>query len=413
MAQPSSPGTTRTTASRRELGWALGVLCLTEIVSWGVLYYAFPVLAADITADTGWSPATITAAFSAGLVVSALAGIPVGHLMHHHGPRWLMTGGSALAVVSVLVLATAPSLPLFVAGWLLAGVAMSCVLYAPAFAAVTVWFGPRRVPALTAVTLVAGFASTVFAPLTAVLDEHFSWRGTYLILAVLLAVLTVPAHWFGLRPAWPKAEAAGPTATAQEGEPSPDDRPVRPVEFWVLAAAFTVNAVCLYATVINLVPLLHERGYSTTAAAWVLGIGGIGQVLGRLAYAPLVGCAGLPTRTLVIFAGSALTTGLFAVLPGPYAALIVVALVAGNVRGMATLLSATAVSDRWGTARFARLNGVFNAPMMLATAVSPFIGAWLAGPLGGYPEAFLALAVLGAVAVGLATLPGPGRTPRS
>ncbi|GAA0237070.1 MFS transporter [Cryptosporangium japonicum] len=394
-------------ASRRELGWALGVLCLTEIVSWGVLYYAFPVLAADITVDTGWSTATITAAFSAGLVVSALVGIPVGRLMQQHGPRWLMTGGSVLAVASVLVIAVAPTLPVFFAAWLLAGVALSCVLYAPAFAAVTVWFGPRRVPALTAITLVAGFASTVFAPLTAALDQHLSWRATYLVLAVVLAVLTVPTHWLGLRPTWPNTERAAPAASTRLLD-DPDDRPVRPVEFWVLAAAFTVNTVCLYATVINLVPLLHERGYSTTSAAWVLGLGGVGQVLGRLAYAPLVRRSGLTTRTVLVFGGAALTTGVFAILPGPYAALIVVALVAGNARGLATLLSATAVSDRWGTARFARLNGVFNAPMMLATAVSPFIGAWLAGPLGGYPEAFAVLAVLGVVAVGLATMTAPG-----
>ena len=30
------------------------VLCLTEITSWGVLYYAFPVLAPSISDDTGW-----------------------------------------------------------------------------------------------------------------------------------------------------------------------------------------------------------------------------------------------------------------------------------------------------------------------------------------------------------------------
>ncbi|EXG82068.1 MFS transporter [Cryptosporangium arvum] len=393
------------TASRRELGWALGVLCLTEIVSWGVLYYAFPVLAADITADTGWSTAAITAAFSAGLVVSALVGIPVGRVIHRHGPRWLMTGGSALAVTAVVLLAVAPSFPLFLAGWLLAGVAMSCVLYAPAFAAVTVWFGPRRVRALTAITLVAGFASTVFAPLTAVLDQHLCWRATYLVLAGVLAVLTVPTHWFGLRPAWPNTEQTENTTSTDDTRAN--SRPVRPLEFWVLAAAFTVNTVCLYAAVINLVPLLHGRGYSLTAAAWVLGIGGVGQVLGRLAYAPLVRRTGLTACTLAVFTTGAVTTGVFAVLPGPYAALIVVALIAGNARGLATLLSATAVSDRWGTARFARLNGVFNAPMMLATAVSPFIGAWLAGPLGGYPEAFAALAVLGLVAVMLAARRAP------
>ncbi|WP_344652515.1 MFS transporter [Cryptosporangium japonicum] len=392
----------------RALGWALGVLCLTEIVSWGVLYYAFPVLAAGITTNTGWSTPTITAAFSAALVVSALAGIVVGRIMHRHGPRWLMTGGSLLAVSAVVLIASAPSLPIFVAGWLLAGLAMSCVLYAPAFAAVTVWFGPRRLRALTAITLVAGLASTVFAPLTAALDTHLSWRGTYLVLAVVLAVLTVPTHYFGLRPAWPPAS---PRPVENESSADPADvRPVHWPQFWLLATAFTINTVCLYATVINLVPLLHDRGYNSTAASWALGIGGVGQVLGRLGYATLTRRTGLTLRTAAIFAGAAITTGLFALLPGPYLVLLFVALIAGNARGLATLLSATAVSDRWGTARYARLNGLFHAPQMLASALAPFLGAWLAGVLGGYPIAFGALAIVGAVAVAAATFSGSRRT---
>jgi len=395
---PASP---RASPAARELGRALAVLCLTEIVSWGVLYYAFPVLAPGIAADTGWSTPTITAAFSAALVVSAVAGIPVGRIMQRHGPRWLMTAGSALAVAAVVLVAVSPNLPVFVAGWLLAGAAMSCVLYAPAFAAVTVWFGPRRLRALTAITLVAGLASTVFAPLTAALDAHLTWRGTYLVLAAVLAVLTVPTHFVGLRPAWQPANApgrAGPErgdAGAAPAGDAVDERPVRRARFWLLAAAFSVNAVCLYATVVNLVPLLDGRGYSSAAASWVLGIGGVGQVLGRLGYASLTRRSSLSTRTAAIFAGAAVTTGLFAILPGPYVLLLFVALIAGNARGLATLLSATAVSDRWGTARYARLNGLFHAPQMLASALAPFLGAWLAGALGGYSAAFGVLAVVG------------------
>jgi len=119
----------------------LAVLCVTEIVSWGVLYYAFPVLAPTIAADTGWPMATTTAAFSTGLVVSALVGIWSGRLLDRIGPRPVMTAGSVLAVPAVLGIAAAPSLPLFFAAWALAGVAMSATLYPPAFAAVTRWWG--------------------------------------------------------------------------------------------------------------------------------------------------------------------------------------------------------------------------------------------------------------------------------
>jgi MFS family permease len=165
----SAPVTSTEPATLSEFGLrrVLTVLCVTQIVSWGVLYYAFPVLAPSIAADTGWSIAAVTAAFSTGLVVSALVGIPAGRWLDRIGPRPVMTLGSLLAVPAVAGIATAPTLPWFFAAWVLAGVAMAGTLYPPAFAALTRWWGRRRIAALTALTLLAGLASTIFAPLTA------------------------------------------------------------------------------------------------------------------------------------------------------------------------------------------------------------------------------------------------------
>jgi MFS family permease len=110
--------------SRSGLRRVLAVLCVTEITSWGVLYYAFPVLAPAMAADTGWPIGTVTAAFSVGLLVSALVGIPAGRWLDRIGPRMAMTVGSVLAVPSVVGIATARTLPWFFASWVLAGVAM-------------------------------------------------------------------------------------------------------------------------------------------------------------------------------------------------------------------------------------------------------------------------------------------------
>lgn len=84
---------------------ALPALCITQITSWGVLYYAFPVLASAIDAQTGWSPTATTFAFSAALLTSAAVGIPVGRVLDHRGPRALMTAGSLLASGAVLAIA--------------------------------------------------------------------------------------------------------------------------------------------------------------------------------------------------------------------------------------------------------------------------------------------------------------------
>lgn len=107
--------------------------------SWGIVYYAFPVLLPHVTADTGWSTSAATTAFSAALLVSAVAGIPVGLILDRQGPRAVMTTGSLLAVSAVLAIALAPNLYVFTAAWLTADIAMADTFYQPAFAALTRW----------------------------------------------------------------------------------------------------------------------------------------------------------------------------------------------------------------------------------------------------------------------------------
>ncbi|GLY49917.1 MFS transporter [Lentzea sp. NBRC 102530] len=374
------------------------VLCTTEIISWGILYYAFPVLLPTIGERTGWSHAAITIGFSASQIVAGLVGVPVGRLLDRHGPRAIMTTGSVVAVPAVVLMATAQSLAWFTAAWMLIGVAMAGVFYAPAFAALTRWYGVRRVSALTALTLVAGLASTVFAPLTAVLNTHLDWRGTYLVLAGVLAVTTVPLHLFGLRLPWPEIEHEAkhhPSAVARS----------RP--FIVLTIAMSLAAFSVYAVVVNLVPLLTERGMSTSAAAAALGLGGVGQVLGRLGYARLTARTTVRTRTALILLASAAVTTLLGLVPGPALLLIAGSVLAGVARGIFTLVQATAVTDRWGAVHYGRLSGLLAVPVMLSAAIAPWAGSALAGWLGGYPAVFVVLGIIGVVAAGLSTTSVP------
>ncbi|WP_328690168.1 MFS transporter [Streptomyces phaeochromogenes] len=375
---------------------ALPALCATQITSWGIVYYAFPVLNPQITAATGWSTTATTAAFSGGLLVSALTGIPVGRVLDRRGPRAVMTTGSVLGVIAVLAIAYAPNLAAFTAAWLLAGVAMAATFYQPAFAALTRWWGRDRIRALTIVTLAGGLASTVFAPLTATLAEHLNWRTTYAVLALILALVTIPAHALALRGPWPPA----PTSPSQRDANS--DSVTRSRPFLMLATALTLNSFAMYAVVIALVPLLITRGASPTEAAWALGLGGAGQTLGRTLYATLAARTGVTTRTVALITLGGATTAAFAMVSGPFPLVVGIAIVAGMVRGNLTLLQTTAVTDRWGTTHYGRLSGLLAAPATIASALAPFAGAALAGPLGGYPALFAVLALAAAAAALLA-----------
>ncbi|WP_280501198.1 MFS transporter [Nocardia farcinica] len=380
------------------------VLCATQITSWGILYYAFPVLSTSITRATGWSAPMITAAFSAGQLAAALTGIPVGRILDRAGPRTVMTAGSLAAVPAVIVVATAANPVVFFVGWIAAGTAMGAVLYPPAFAALTRWHGEHRVRALMILTLVAGLASTVFAPLTTALDTHTGWRTTYLLLAAILAAVTIPAHWFGLRGPWP---APPPPVTAGFDR---HDHIAKSPAFLALTAALALGAFTAFAGVFNLVPLLLEHGFTPTLAAWTLGLGGAGQVLGRLGYLQLAARTSPRARLIAVLAASAATTALHG-LAATVTALIAISIGAGLVRGLTTLVQATAVTDRWGATHYGRLGGLLNAPIVIVMALAPFAGTALSAITGSYAHAYLVLAAIAAAAALLGAAGSPRDIP--
>lgn len=310
-----------------------------------------------------------------------------------------MTVGSVIGVLALLLVGGAPNFAVFAAAWLVAGFAQAAVFYQPAFVVLTRWYGTHRVRALTTLTLVAGFASTIFAPITAALIDRLGWRTAFVILAGILAVVTIPLHWFFLNAHW----TTGPVSHVQ-GEPAQAVRTVvRSAPFRFLQATMALSTLALYAVTFNLIALFLERGVSYQTAAVAFGLIGVGQVIGRVAYSALPSSISAVRRTVVLTAAGAASVWALALVPGPTGLLVVVAVLAGMVRGCNTLLQATAVSERWGTRNFGSLQGVFAAPVTIVGALAPAAGPALATVLGGYPVMGLVMAVLATIGVVTAT----------
>ena len=278
-------------------GWVIvAALSVTETVTWGIVYYGFPVFLRPMEAELGASRVAVTAAFSIGLGVSALAGIPVGRWIDAHGPRGIMTLGSCLACVLTFAWAHVQSVAALYAVWFGLGLAMAATLYEPAFAAVVSWFRQGRERALLTVTLVAGLASTIFMPIEAWLLERLGWRAALMTLAVVLAVITIPIHALLLR----RGTAAHATATSSgAGAPSSMTlgEAARTLVFWVLFVAFFVGNFATASITTHLIPYLVEHGYSAAVAAAVIGWTGAMQLPGRMLFVPI--SARLGARTMV------------------------------------------------------------------------------------------------------------------
>ena len=181
-------------------GWVMTwMLAGTELVSWGILYYAFSVLIVPMGNDLGWTRVEMTAAFSVGGLIAGLCGIPVGRWVDRHGARALMTIGSVGATLMVLAWSSVQTLPGFFLIWAGIGLTMSAVLYEPTFVVMATWFRRDRNRALAVLTFVGGLASVVFLPLTTWLVEGFGWREALVILAGILAVTTIVPHAIFIR----------------------------------------------------------------------------------------------------------------------------------------------------------------------------------------------------------------------
>ena len=378
------------------LGGRLAALSIGQVISWGILFYALIVASPAIAADTGWPVALVTLSFSSGLIASAAAGVFVGRWLDARGPRLIMTIGSVVGPAGLIVVVIAPNLTVFTIGWVIAGIAQSAVLYQAAFTVIARRYGSRRRGAMTILTLAGGLASTGFAPIVAGLLTVTDWRTTFLLLAGVLLVTTVPLHWFSLERSWtPVPHDDGVQAHTVSSV-------IRTRRFWMLELSMLALAAALFSVTLALIPLFTEKGLSYELAAWALGLLGAGQVIGRLLYVAIPHTAA-PWIPLAATAGlSAAFLALLALVPGPPWLLISIGIAAGAVRGAQTLVQGSAVADRWGTRNYGAINGVFAAPITLVGAFGPALGPLLAVATGSYSTMALIAVALAALSLVLA-----------
>jgi MFS family permease len=255
-------------------------LASTTTVGYGVLFYAYGVLLLPMDEELGWGRPFLSGAFSLALVVSALLTIPVGRWLDRHPPRTLFLTAAVASALLVALWSRAQARTAFVLVWLLLGACQAVLFYEPAFTVLTKWYaGHDRHRAITTVTLAGGLASTVFGPLTTVLERTLGWRSAVLVLGALLAVLTIPCFVVGLRP----RVAAVRDEAVEVVDALPRDVLVTRT-FWILTLAYLLNAITTFAVAVHLVSYLRGHGHGAGVAATALGGIGLVQVLGRSSF---------------------------------------------------------------------------------------------------------------------------------
>jgi sugar phosphate permease len=377
-------------------GWRIArVLAISTTVSYGVLYYAFAALLVPMQDDLGFSTATLTGAFSLSLGVAGIAAIPVGRWVDRHGARLLMSLGSVTAALLVLAwsrVETATGLYLVFAG---IGAASAAVLYEPAFAVIVRWFRAQRAKALLSITLVAGFASTIFIPTTAALEQAIGWRQALWVLSGLLAAATVlplalvlrrdPAD-LGLHPdgadhdmsTEPVSAAARPRlgATARSA--------IRNQRFWLLTIAYAANTLAVTIIGVHLIPFLREHGHSPGFAAVATGGLGVLSVTGRVAVTGAIRRWSTGHVTAAVFGVQALGCLVLLTSGSTVAGAAAGVLLFGVGFGVGTITRPELTANAFGTSGFATISALIGLALTLAKTAGPVTAGLLRTITGGY-----------------------------
>jgi MFS family permease len=339
-------------------------LGLAQIIGWGSLYYSIAVLAAPMRTDLAMSEPFLFGTFTASLLVSGFAAPIAGRLIDRHGGRIVLAAGSALAALALAVIASSKSPLWFVLGWAVAGVAMAACLYDAAFSTLSQIAGTRFRQALTALTLVAGFASTVFWPLSHVLLEAVGWRQALALYAGLHLLVCLPVHLLAV----PKHRAR---PRPHDAPTNPPQRLETPTAFFWLAAAFAAATFVFSVLSVHLIGLLKSAGLSAVDAIVVASLIGPMQVAGRAAEF-------LFARNLRATAvgGVALAVMFVAMLclwrvEAPSLLAFVFAVLYGCANGIVTIVRGTVPAELFGRDAYGALLGRLARPAFIAQALAP------------------------------------------
>lgn len=258
----------------------VSALGLTQIIGYGTLYYSFSILAPGMAADLDLTLAEVFGVFSTSLFIGGLSATYIGRQMDRIGAATVMTIGSVLAALTLALCAWSPSIATFAVAIILLEISAGMVQYQAAFAAL-VESDPRSASrSITYLTLIGGFASTIFWPISAALSGHLSWREIYLVFAGLNLFLCMPLHYWIMRVG--KTAANGdPAIRTREtvvGAIAPHARRRGMV---LVSFAFALLSFTLAAILAHMVHMLGSIGLS--AAAVLIGsLFGPAQVLSRL-----------------------------------------------------------------------------------------------------------------------------------
>jgi len=352
---------------------AVPVLGVTQILSWGTIFYTPVLIVPLIAAERGWSISFTMGGFSVGLLIAGLVAPFVGRSIDRFGGHIVMTIGSLIGALGLFLIVRAVHPAAYYAVWMVLGVGMAANLYDSAFATLGRIFGIGARRPITALTLAGGFASTVSWPATHFLLDRVGWGGTYLIYAALLACISAPLHALAL----PRSRFEADVPKKSESEAPVTVLPPHGLPFILVASAFASYAFIPSGLSAHLLAIFARAGIDAGTVVWIGALFGPAQVGARL----IEFAFGRNVHPLWVVRFALVTLlcafVMLALLDVSTATAATFALMFGGANGLVTITRGAVPLALFGASGYGRLMGRLAGPFLLMQSAAPLIMAFV------------------------------------
>lgn len=379
----------------------VAALGLTQIIGYGTLYYSFSILVPGMARDVGMSVEGVFGTFSVALLAGGLAASFMGGWMDRFGAARMMALGSGLCAALLLACAWSPTVWFFIGAVIATQVASGLVTYQAAFATLVDHEPQGATRTITYLTLMAGFASSIFWPITTTLAEHFDWREIYVIFAALNLAVCLPVH---LALARGRARRAALVLGTSPGAPVAGvlEPLQRRSAMIIVSIAFALSGFALSSLLIHMVPMLGALGLGA-AAVTVSALFGPAQVASRLVN--MIFGERMPPTGLAMLSSALIAFGgvILALTDGNMAGAVVFVLCAGMGSGIGSIAQGSVPLHLFGSQGYGAIAGRMTSARLVASAAAPAVFALAMERLGVPVSLFLnaGLGLLGMICFGL------------
>ncbi|MBA8876355.1 arsenite efflux MFS transporter ArsK [Phyllobacterium myrsinacearum] len=381
-------------SARRSLAAVTG-LGVTQIVSYGTLYYSFSILEPAMAQEFGQSRQWLFAAFSGTLLVGGIISPWSGRWADRFGAGRVMTFGSLAAALSLILCVLSQKWIWFAPALVTTGMATPFILYNTAFA-VLVQIDPQTASRrITYLTLIAGFSSTLFWPLATHLLTVFTWREIYLFYAGLQVFICFPIHfWLSqMTRRSPKLREDENADEAVRGVSGQLPLESRRSALLLIMAGFSLASFSLSAMLVHLVPVLAAVGVGTSAVL-VGAIFGPSQFAARLVN--MVFGNKLSAMAIAVLSTALIPLSfLMLIVPLPVPLVVgavMFAMLFGMGSGLNSIVQGTLPLALFGHHGYGEILGKITSARLIVSSSAPFIFAFIMEKLG--PKLALSVAAM-------------------